>query len=101
MSFLVFNPHGCLGWIRTIISCLWCGFAIAWVIVFVLWSKALMAYGKAYREYEQAYGKPHQSPCEANKYNRVMLQFCRRLYLFIGNARHKIAHVPSRRERRG
>ena len=89
MHFLVFD-HGLF---RAIVSCLWIGFALAWVVVFVLWVHALMKYCKVYREYEQTYGKPYQSPLEANKCNRVMLKFLRRIGFLLGKQGKKLCHV--------
>jgi hypothetical protein len=63
--------------------------AIAWVIVFILWVRALVKYLHAYRDYEQSHGQPYQSPCEANQCSRVILQNLRRLGLLLSNLAKK------------
>ena len=80
----------CTGWLGVfgagpILSAFWWILLIAWIIVFILWLRALMAYGKHYREYQQRYGEPYRSPLEANKRTRIMLQYLRRLEVLLRN----------------
>jgi hypothetical protein len=74
----------CSAWLGVLRGA-WCVIFIAWCVVLVLWVRALVAYLNAYREYQERHGKPYQSPCESNKFNRVLLHNLRRLGLVIRN----------------
>lgn len=69
-----------------------CVLLLSWMIVFILWVRALVAYLNAYREYQQRHGEPYQSPCERNYFARVTLQCLRALFLRLGNKHSK--HSP-------
>ena len=67
----------------------------AWIIVFILWVRALVAYLNAYREYQKRHGEPYQSPCERNYLARVTLKCLRALFLGLGNDDHQLGHERS------
>ena len=69
---------GCSAWLGLLLHIAWWVVFVAWLASLLAWLRLSVKYNRAYREYQDRYGEVYRHALEANKLNRVSLQYARR-----------------------